>query len=154
MEKDILKEIVNRAALYVTPKEPFIKWAKYYDESPEDDELKDRISEKHVFLIEEFYLFSKDGISEVLEPYWERIFEYELPCGMHMSMNGPSKEPWKCFLSGSMSKFANMFSIWMKIRKWKKTTLIPGKSRKFRVDNCLVFPNKGHSWDFGILQLN
>ena len=73
-----MKEIVNRAALYVTPKEPFIKWAKYYDESPEDDDLKDRISEKHIFLIEEFYLFSNDGISKVLEPYWEKIFEYEL----------------------------------------------------------------------------
>jgi hypothetical protein len=49
-----MKEITNRIALFVIPKEPFKKWAKRYNESPIED-LNQRLSEKHVYLVEWFH---------------------------------------------------------------------------------------------------
>ena len=43
-----MKEIANRSALFVIPKEPFKKWATYYDEEPENGDLEVRLNEKHV----------------------------------------------------------------------------------------------------------
>ena len=46
-----MKEITNRSPLFVIPKEPFKELAKLYNESPIED-LNQRLSEKHVYLVE------------------------------------------------------------------------------------------------------
>lgn len=79
-----MKEVSNRSALYVTSKEPFKKWASYYNEESQED-LKSRIKEKHIYLIEDIY--EEDLTGEVLELYYANIFEYEL-----MSWNGYEHE--------------------------------------------------------------
>jgi hypothetical protein len=69
-----MKEITNRSALFIFPKKPFKEWAKLYNESPIDD-LDQRLSEKHVYLLEWFH---EEDIVDVLKPYYIEIFEFEL----------------------------------------------------------------------------
>ena len=78
-----MKEITNRSALFVIPKEPYKEWAKIYNESPIED-LNQRLNEKHVYLVEWFY---EENIVDVLKPYYLEIFEYEL-----LSWNGYKSE--------------------------------------------------------------
>lgn len=78
-----MKEITNRSALFVIPKEPFKEWAKLYNESPIED-LNQRLREKHVYLVEWSY---EEDIVDVLKPYYLEIFEYEL-----LSWNGYKSE--------------------------------------------------------------
>ena len=78
-----MKEITNRSPLFVIPKEPFKEWAKLYNESPIED-LNQRLSEKHVYLVEWSY---EEDIVDVLKPYYLEIFEYEL-----LSWNGYKSE--------------------------------------------------------------
>jgi hypothetical protein len=78
-----MKEITNRSALFVIAKEPFKEWARLYNESPIED-LYQRLSEKHVYLVEWSY---EEDIVDVLKPYCLEIFEYEL-----LSWNGYKSE--------------------------------------------------------------
>ena len=77
-----MKEITNRSALIVCPKGPFKEWAKIYNESPTED-LEQRLKEKHVYLI--YWTYDEDIID--VEPYYLKIFEYEL-----LSWNGYKSE--------------------------------------------------------------
>ena len=78
-----MKEITNRSALFVIPKEPYKEWAKIYNESPIED-LNQRLGEKHVYLVEWSY---EEDIVDVLKHYYLEIFEYEL-----LSWNGYKSE--------------------------------------------------------------
>ena len=49
-----MKEITNRSALIVHPKDPFKEWAKKYNEEPNED-LDRRLKEKHAYLIDWSY---------------------------------------------------------------------------------------------------
>ena len=48
-----MKEVNNRSALYVIPKEPFKEWADFYNEESQND-LESRLNEKHIYLIDFF----------------------------------------------------------------------------------------------------
>ena len=78
-----MNEITNRSALIVLPKDPYKEWAKLYNEEPNED-LENRLKEKHVYLIDWTY---DEEIIDVLEPYYLKIFEYEL-----LSWNGYKSE--------------------------------------------------------------
>ncbi len=74
-----MKEVTNRSALHVIPKEPFKEWAAYYNEESQED-LENRINEKHIYLIEFVYIPDNELSHKILEPYYLKIFEYELLC--------------------------------------------------------------------------
>ena len=88
-----MKEITNRSALFVIPKEPFKEWAKLYSESPMED-LNQRLSEKHVYLIEWSY---EEDIDDVLKPYYLEIFEYELLSWNSYKSEWPQKRSLELF---------------------------------------------------------
>lgn len=69
-----MKEITNRSALFVTPREPFKEWARLHNESPMED-LAQRLTENHVYLVEWFH---EEPIADILRPYYLEIFESEL----------------------------------------------------------------------------
>ena len=70
-----MKDVNNRSALYILPKEPFKKWAALYNEDGFIENLDARLKEKHIYLIE--YSFD-DDLRDILEPYYIKIFENEL----------------------------------------------------------------------------
>ena len=70
-----MREITNRSALYLIPKEPFKKWATEYNDLSDED-LQSRLSERHIYLIE--YAYGEGFSTKILEPYFKQIFEYEL----------------------------------------------------------------------------
>ncbi len=94
-----MNEITNRSALIVLPKDPYNEWAKLYNEEPNED-LENRLKEKHVYLIDWTY---DEDIIDVLEPYYLKIFEYEL-----LSWNGYKSE-WP--QNRSLELFREWFEI-------------------------------------------
>ena len=89
-----MKEIENRSALYIIPKSPFKKWAALYNDGPLSD-LKSRLSEQHVFLIEFSY---QDPLNEILASYYKDIFEYELSSWNIIEKEWPKDRSMKNFL--------------------------------------------------------
>jgi hypothetical protein len=90
-----VKEITNRSALYVIPKEPFKKWATECNELSDQD-LQSRLGEKHIYLIE--YAYGEDFSSELFEPHFKQIFEYELDSWNGFKNEWPQKRNLKLFL--------------------------------------------------------
>jgi hypothetical protein len=91
----IMREITNRSALYLIPKEPFRKWATEYNDLSDED-LQSRLSEKHLYLIE--YAYGEDFSTEILGPYFKQIFEYELDSWNSYKNEWPQKRDLKLFL--------------------------------------------------------
>ena len=89
-----MKEFANRSALYIIPKAPFKKWAALFNDDPLSD-MENRLNEKHVYLIEFFY---QDPVEEILEPYYEEIFEYELSSWNTIRKEWPEDRSMKDFL--------------------------------------------------------
>lgn len=89
-----MKEISNRSALYVIPKEPFKKWATFYNELSKE-ELDDRLKEKHIFMIDSFY---KEDLKDILKPYYKKIFEYELMSWNNLKHEWPEDRSIDAFL--------------------------------------------------------
>jgi hypothetical protein len=90
-----MREITNRSALYVIPKKPFKKWATKHNELSDED-LKSRLGEKHIYLIE--YAYGENLPSEFIEPYFKEIFEYELYSWNVLKNEWPRKRNLKLFL--------------------------------------------------------
>ena len=82
------------SALIICPKGPFKGWAKIYNESPTED-LKQRLKEKHVYLIDWPYA---EDIIDVLEPYYLKIFEYELLSWNGYKSEWPQNRSYQSFL--------------------------------------------------------
>jgi hypothetical protein len=98
-----MKEITNRSALFIIPKKPFKEWAKFYSESP-IEELDQRLSEKHVYLIEWFH---EEDIIDILEPYYIEIFEYELLSWNSYKSEWPQNRSIELFLEWFDVKLCN-----------------------------------------------
>ena len=88
-----MKEITNRSALVVFPKDPYKEWAKLYNEES-NEELENRLKEKHVYLIHWTY---NEDIIDVLEPYYLKIFEYELLSWNTYESEWPENRNWELF---------------------------------------------------------
>jgi hypothetical protein len=88
-----MKEITNRSALIVLPKDPYIEWAKLYNEELNED-LENRLKEKHVYLIDWTH---DEDIIDVLEPYYLKIFEYELLSWNGYKSEWPQNRSWELF---------------------------------------------------------
>ena len=69
-----MKDVSNRAAINVSPKEMFKTWAELYNDSSAE-ELASRVKEKHVYLID---LYLGQSLKDIIEPYFTKIFENEL----------------------------------------------------------------------------
>ena len=69
-----MKDVSNRAAIYISPKEMFKTWAKLYNDSSEE-ELANRVKEKHIYLID---LNLGQSLKDTIEPYYTKVFENEL----------------------------------------------------------------------------
>lgn len=89
-----MKEITNRSAIIVCPRTPFVEWAKLYNESPLED-LERRLKEKHVYLIDWTY---EEGIIDVLEPCYLKIFEHELLSWNAYKNEWPQNRIYETFL--------------------------------------------------------
>ncbi len=89
-----MKEITNRTALIITPKEPFKEWAKFYN-NESIEELTDRLNEKHIYLIG---FATEEYLQDDLSPYCAEIFEYELTNWNYLKHEWPEDRSIDVFL--------------------------------------------------------
>ena len=97
-----MKEITNRSALTVLPRKPFNERTRLYNELTEE-ELEERLKQKHVYLIE--WSYNEENISDVLEPYYREIFEYELSSWNSFEHEWPQNRDIRMFLEWFEVKF-------------------------------------------------
>ena len=90
--------LVQRAAITVTPKQPYIDWANNLDEGGVKID-EDFQTERHIYLIgdvSDIFPFDRDVI---VRPYFKAIFEEELN-GWHRRESGwPAPRTYEIFLA-------------------------------------------------------
>jgi hypothetical protein len=64
-----MKEIKNRSPVIISPKDPFEKWAIFYNELSDED-CEQRLKEIHVYLVD--WSFG-EKLEDVLKPYYRQI---------------------------------------------------------------------------------
>ena len=89
-----MDEITNRSAILVTAREPFIKWATFYNDIS-IEELNNRVNEKHIYLIKWSY---QEDLKKVLESYYAQIFEFELSDWNYLEDEWPENRTCELFL--------------------------------------------------------
>ena len=90
--------LVKRAALTVTPKQPYIDWANAIDEDGVQIG-EDFWPEKHVYLIEDISHIIPLDRDVVIRPYFEAIFEEELNSWYRLESAWPSPRTLETFLN-------------------------------------------------------
>jgi len=88
-----MKEITNRSALFVRPKDPFKKWAEKYNAISAEG-LSQRLKENHVYLIDWTY---DENIDDVIMTYYLRIFDYELLSWNSFTNEWPQNRSYELF---------------------------------------------------------
>jgi hypothetical protein len=89
-----MKEILNRSPVIISLKGPFKEWAKVYNEISDED-LEQRLKEIHVYLVD-WSFGEKQG--DVLKPYYQKIFEYELRSWNTIKNEWPPDRSYELFL--------------------------------------------------------
>jgi hypothetical protein len=90
--------LVKRAAVTVTPKQPYIDWANSLDENGVKIG-EDFQPERHVYLIgdvSDVFPFDRDVI---VRPYFKAIFEEELNGWHRRELEWPSRRTYATFLA-------------------------------------------------------
>ena len=85
--------MVNRSALLVTPKEPYIRWAEQLSQeglSPRED--PDRV----VYLVPE--VDNPDSAERIIKAAFKAVFEHELWAWHRDEADWPQKRDYKTFL--------------------------------------------------------
>jgi hypothetical protein len=89
--------LVNRAAISVTPKQPYLDWANAIDE----DGVKideDFWPEKHIYLIEDVSDIIPFDQEAIVRPYFKTIFAEELNSWYRLESAWPSPRTFEVFL--------------------------------------------------------
>jgi hypothetical protein len=88
--------LMNRAAIIVKPKHPYIVWANALDEHGPKLVL-DSQPEHTIYLIDDVseYIFDVEAF---VRPYFEAIFEHELGAWHRLEDDWPSKRDYVTFL--------------------------------------------------------
>jgi hypothetical protein len=89
--------LINRAALIVRPKQPFIEWAR----SIEDEIVPQAEGEQTVYLIPEHD--TPKEFEKILKEIWSYVFESQL-CGWHVE-----EDAWP------KNRTYSMFKLWFQI---------------------------------------
>lgn len=88
--------MLNRAALIVKPKQPYVDWVNSLDDQGPKLNLGDQDEEHTIYLIEE--VDSLSDKSAVLKPYFKAIFEDELMGWHRLERDWPSNRDLATFL--------------------------------------------------------
>ena len=93
-------DIINKAAITVIPKEPFIKWVQSTDAKAAEISDEDILSNSQVYLVDA----SEDGDDpeKLIKRNFKVIFEEELAGWSRMRRHGPRKWIYGYLSSGSM----------------------------------------------------
>jgi hypothetical protein len=81
-------KIVNRAALVVKPKQPYIDWANHFDDGGPILTVESALEDFDVFLIDE--LENEADKQKVIRKYYKMIFQHELEAWMADRDSWPS----------------------------------------------------------------
>ena len=87
--------IVNRTALTITPKQPFIDWANSLDDDGPKLKINDPHYEPTVYLIDE--VIDDAALSRALGRYYAQIFENELASWHLVVEDWPQKRDRRIF---------------------------------------------------------
>lgn len=98
-----MKEISNRSPVIISPKEPFKKWAKFYNELPKA-ECEQRLKEIHIYLVDWAY---GEKLEVVLKPYYREIFENELLLWNSIKTEWPQKINYEFFIEWFEVRFGD-----------------------------------------------
>jgi len=87
--------IINRTALTVVPKQPYIKWANTLDDTGPKLDINAPHYEPAVYLIDE--VFDKGALDRALKRHYSQIFEHELAGWHRMAEDWPQKRGFRTF---------------------------------------------------------
>lgn len=88
-------QLVNRAAITVTPKRPYIDWANSLD----DDGPRigpDHLPERSVYLVKDIGDYSGE-METIVRRYYRKIFEHELIAWHRVKSEWPQKRDFATF---------------------------------------------------------
>ncbi len=88
--------LVNRAAITVTPKQPYIDWANSLDDDGPRIE-QDHLPERNVYLVADMGDYSVDTES-VIKRYYRKIFEHELNAWHRVESDWPQERDLAAFM--------------------------------------------------------
>jgi hypothetical protein len=88
--------VLNRSAIVVKPKEPFLDWLHAADPSGRDLTLLDLVREPIIYLIPE--CDTDDDVADVLHELCEEIFEEQLAGWYADPSTWPRKSEFRCLL--------------------------------------------------------
>lgn len=86
---------VNRTAVVIRPKQPFVDWLNSVPGEKADNTLEEISGENSTYLIPE-YDFSQDSMNYIKKIY-DQIFEFELFAWYTAEELWPQKRTWKMF---------------------------------------------------------
>lgn len=89
-------KIVNRSALLVRPKDPYVHWANSFDDAETILSLDEHREGCTVYLVQE--VMDERGLGRILKRHYENIFEYELAAWMADESTWPSRRDYKTFV--------------------------------------------------------
>jgi hypothetical protein len=90
-----MRQVTNRAAILVRPKEPFARWASGVSRGAHDVTVEELRKESTVFMVESFD--SQADAEGVIRRYSDEIFEFLLwECCTEREL-WPSTRDWKTF---------------------------------------------------------
>ena len=90
-------KLVNKAAIVIKPKQPFINWANHFDDDGPTLSLEDARHDPDVSLVDD--LENELEKEKVVRKYYKTIFEHELEAWMTDENSWPVKRDLRTFLN-------------------------------------------------------
>jgi len=90
-----MRQVINRAAILVRPKESFARWASHVCQNAHEVTVEELRKEATVFMVEA--VESEDDVERVMRRYSEEIFEFLLwECCSEKDL-WPPRRDWETF---------------------------------------------------------
>lgn len=90
--------MINRAALVVIPKDPYVEWANALEEGGPKLDVDDPDRDHSVYLVDD--MGEEEGgvdVDTVLRPYYQKIFELELAAWDLDEETWPNRRDFRAF---------------------------------------------------------
>ena len=105
---------INRAALIVRPKQPYVDWANSMDDGGPKADLGKLREEPSIYLVEDIDFL--EDFTHLIDDYWKRIFQEQLNGWMRDQESWPDDLTREMFLEWFDCELATMIWDMLKAR--------------------------------------
>jgi hypothetical protein len=105
---------INRAALIVRPKQPYVDWANSMDDGRPKADLRQLREEPSIYLVED--IDSLEDFAGLIDEYWEWIFQEQLNGWMRDPEAWPEELTHEMFLEWFDCELSTMIWDMLKTR--------------------------------------